>query len=605
MNSLRTVTAVALLALLAATMYGWWRTMPASAPTPRIAAGMPPGGMPQPIIDATELEAARALAPLATTAEEQRIAARAVDKADHLLDLAFAAALREATQHPTPPTSAVRAAQVGLDAAAQRLVADNQHVVHLTEAVAKAKGDRNGPLEGELALAQAQVEVDQYEFNRAGAELVAVGGDMHARIEALVAEHRAATPRPAPRPVAVQTQSGLIHLLQRLAVLRHKDRALDDARAQVSAAIGMLANQRASLTQRIAIQARAPVSPDGMGTIGGSTPAPGAAAALLASTRQIVADHKSLADVESRNTTERELATQYDEWRAIVAMQKTEVLHRILFALAIIAGACLVLLFFGRWLGAASDRLRLDRRQVETVRTVTTVVLQVAAVLFIALVIIGPPSQLGVFLGLAGAGLTVALKDFIVAFVGWLALMGKNGIRLGDWVEINGVSGEVVELGIFHTVLLETGNWTDSGHPTGRRVTFTNSFAIEGHYFNFSTSGQWLWDELQIIVPTGQDLYSVVGAITQKVKEATAAGAREAEDEWRLAAPSRKLTGLSAAPAVNVKPVVGGTEVALRYITRANERYRLRAVLYQAAVDLLGQNPVVAGRGSEPSGRTL
>ena len=140
----------------------------------------------------------------------------------------------------------------------------------------------------------------------------------------------------------------------------------------------------------------------------------------------------------------------------------------------------------------------MDRRQVETLRTATRVTLQIVGVLLVLLVIFGPPTQLGTFLGLAGAGLTVALKDFIVAFFGWFVLMGKNGIRLGDWVEINGVTGEVVELGMFHTVLLETGNWTDSGHPTGRRVTFTNSFAVEGHYFNFSTSGQWLWDELQI-----------------------------------------------------------------------------------------------------------
>jgi small-conductance mechanosensitive channel len=601
MKPLRAVTAVALLALLAASMYGWWRTMPASAPAHRPATGIPPGGMPQPIIDSTELETARALAPLASTPEEQQIAATAIDKADHLLDLAFAAALHEATEHPTPPTPAVRAAEARLDAAAQRLVADNQHVMQLTAAVAKAKGDRNGLLEGEFALAQAQFEVDQYEFNRAGTDLAAVGGDMHARIEALVTGHRTATPKPAPAAAAVQTQPGLIHLFERLAVLRHKDRALNDAEAQVGGAIGMLVVQRASLTQRIAAQARTSATADGPGTMDRAARSPEIAAALLTSARQIVADHKSLADVESRSTTERELAAHYDEWHAIVAMQVSEVLHQILFALAIIAGACLLLLFLGRWLGAASDRLRLDRRQVETVRTVTTVVLQVAAVLFIAVVIVGPPRQLGVFLGLAGAGLTVALKDFIVAFLGWLALMGKNGIRLGDWVEINGVSGEVVELGIFHTVLLETGNWTDSGHPTGRRVTFTNSFAIEGHYFNFSTSGQWLWDELQIIVPTGQDLYAVVNAITLKVKEATAAGAREAEDEWRRAAPTRKLTGLSAAPAVNVKPVVGGTEVSLRYITRANERYRLRAAFYQAAVDLLGQNSVVARRESEPS----
>jgi len=209
-------------------------------------------------------------------------------------------------------------------------------------------------------------------------------------------------------------------------------------------------------------------------------------------------------------------------------------------------------------------------------------------------VIFGPPGQLGTVLGLAGAGLTVALKDFIVGFLGWFVLMGKNGIRLGDWVEINGVTGEVVELGMFHTVLLETGNWTDSGHPTGRRVTFTNSFAIEGHYFNFSTSGQWLWDELQVVLPTGRDPYPIIDAIQKKVAEATTESAKQAEHEWKSAARSRDMSSLTAAPAINVKPVVGGVEIAVRYVTRANERYQLRAKLYQAAVDLLGQKSVAS-----------
>jgi small-conductance mechanosensitive channel len=219
------------------------------------------------------------------------------------------------------------------------------------------------------------------------------------------------------------------------------------------------------------------------------------------------------------------------------------------------------------------------------------VTLQVIAVVLILLVIFGMPTQLGTFLGLAGAGLTVALKDFIIGFLGWFVLMGKNGIRLGDWVEINGVTGEVVELGMFHTVLLETGNWTDSGHPTGRRVTFTNSFAIEGHYFNFSTSGQWLWDELQVVLPSGRDPYPIVNAIQKKVLEATAETAKQAEKEWQGVTRSRDTAHtLTAAPAINVKPVAGGIEIAVRYITRANERYQMRAKLNQAAVDLLGQD---------------
>jgi small-conductance mechanosensitive channel len=159
------------------------------------------------------------------------------------------------------------------------------------------------------------------------------------------------------------------------------------------------------------------------------------------------------------------------------------------------------------------------------------------------------------------------------------------------------VSGEVTELGMFHTVLLETGNWSDAGHPTGRRVTFTNSFAIEGHYFNFSTSGQWLWDELQVVVPAGQDPYPIVDAITKQVVAATAENARQAEQEWERAVQQRGRT-FSGAPGVNVKPVVGGVEIAVRYITRANERFLLRAQLYQAAVDLLAQKQLVPPAGA-------
>ena len=206
----------------------------------------------------------------------------------------------------------------------------------------------------------------------------------------------------------------------------------------------------------------------------------------------------------------------------------------------------------------------------------------------ILLIIFGPPSQTPTMIGLATAGLTVVLKDFVVAFFGWFVLMGKNGIRLGDWVEINGVTGEVVEIGPFHTVLLETGNWTDSGHPTGRRVTFTNSFAIEGHYFNFSTTGQWLWDELTVVMPAGKENYAIVDAIRKKVEDETRESGEMAEQEWRRATNSREMSGFSAKPAISIKPVLGGVEMSVRYITRAHERYALRAKLNHAAVRLLG-----------------
>ena len=75
--------------------------------------------------------------------------------------------------------------------------------------------------------------------------------------------------------------------------------------------------------------------------------------------------------------------------------------------------------------------------------------------MLILLVIFGTPQETPTILGLATAALTIALQDYILAFLGWFVLMGKNGIHVGDWVEINGVNGEVSEVGLITTTLLE------------------------------------------------------------------------------------------------------------------------------------------------------
>jgi small-conductance mechanosensitive channel len=186
------------------------------------------------------------------------------------------------------------------------------------------------------------------------------------------------------------------------------------------------------------------------------------------------------------------------------------------------------------------------------------------------------------------------MKDFIVAFFGWFTLMGKNGIRVGDWVEIEGVSGEVIEIGLLKTVLLELGNRTSTGLPTGRRVAFSNSFAMERHYFNFSTSGQWLWDELRLALPPAVNPYQTAEKIREIVEQETTADAAEAAKEWRRVTPQYGSREFSAAPAVDLLPAGSGLEVVVRYITRAPQRNVVQAKLFHAIVDLL-QKPEPAG----------
>src|SRR5499427_1666128 len=57
-----------------------------------------------PLIDERPLQTARAVSALASERDEQRFAQQALKLADHEVDLAFADGLRDATEHPAPPT---------------------------------------------------------------------------------------------------------------------------------------------------------------------------------------------------------------------------------------------------------------------------------------------------------------------------------------------------------------------------------------------------------------------------------------------------------------------------------------------------------------------
>ena len=228
-----------------------------------------------------------------------------------------------------------------------------------------------------------------------------------------------------------------------------------------------------------------------------------------------------------------------------------------------------------------------DRRRMHQQRFLGVLAVRLAAGLVILLIVFGTPSQTPTIIGLATAGLTVALKDFLLAFLGWFLLMGRNGVRVGDWVEIKGVGGEVIEVGLFKTVLLEMGNWTNTGHPTGRRVSFMNGYAIEGHYFNFSTAGQWLWDELQVTVPASGDPYATAERIRELVEKETEADAQLAAQDWERITRQYGTQSFSAKPSVDLRPASNGLEIQVRYIARGPQRYEVKSRLFRQIVDVL------------------
>ncbi len=612
MKTKKQAATITLTILLGVIAYGLFRTGAVMTTSQTTPGGEPSDAARGSAIDQTPLYTARRLAQMSTSPDELQLAQEALRLGDREMDLAFAAAVSDAQLHPAVLSAEAKRIQATLQNAEKALDGDKERIAQLTAALAKATGAKEDALEDQLEQAKVQVELDQDEVDNAKQELALAGGDAQDRIQQLMKEHEAASHVADTTTVNTATPPdphGLVHHYLQWADLHDKALQLRQAKQDAESAAVAFTAKRDALESNIKTNTQeVPDTP-------GEGPAPPAGANSASSTREASADLvnatkrrsaavKALTNSDERVEDQKRLAETYRKWSEAVAARQRNVIHKGLSGVAVIVAILLIGIFFDSWLKRLLNKVRLDSRQADTLHAVISTGVQIIALGLILLVIFGPPSQLGTFLGLAGAGLTVALKDFIVSFIGWFVLMGRNGIRLGDWVEINGVTGEVVELGMFHTVLLETGNWTDSGHPTGRRVTFTNSFAIEGHYFNFSTSGQWLWDELTLVLASTQNPYPIVEAIQKTVLEATAESAGQAEKEWQYAAHSRNMRALSAAPAINVKPVSAGVEIAVRYITRASERYQLRSRLYQAAMNLISkkdaQEPVSASEKQDP-----
>lgn len=554
---------------------------------------------PAPLVDEAPLQRARAMGKLASGADEQKVAEQAEQLADSEVDLAFHDASRTAADHPPQAKPQFRPLFQHVGEIESQVQADQAHVDDLKKDLAKATGTHAASLQEQFDVAQAQLELDQDELNDAKEDLVQSGADPGALIQRQFDQHQAAEhgsqQKPAAEEGAPEVDYRAGHLLAQFEAwqaLRSKIAQLEQARNATGQTIARIDKDHQAWAKQIAAekaQQRAAM-PAAAGT-----PLSGAPPAVTVQWLHVLSDdRKTLADLDKRIQAEQQLQNTYGQWIALVHAHQRAALHgmieSLLWIFLIVLGVVVADQVIDHYLVRTGE----ERTRLHTLRAVIHFALQASGVLLILLVILGPPKQLATLLGFAGAGLTVALKDFIVAFFGWFVLMGKNGLRVGDWVEINGVAGEVIEINLLRTVLLETGNWTDSGHPTGRKVAFVNTYAIEGHFFNFTTSGQWMWDELHMVIPSDQDPYPLLDAIQKTMTKETDTNARAAEQEWERATSHYRVRAVSAQPAVNLQPTAAGLEMRIRYITRAQERAAMRAKLSQALVQLLRSKGVQA-----------
>ncbi|HXZ12254.1 MAG TPA: mechanosensitive ion channel family protein [Candidatus Sulfotelmatobacter sp.] len=571
-------------------------------------------------VDTRALDTAKQLAALAVTPTEEDYSHQALELADHSIDLAFAAALEDATENPAPLTPETRQLTARIKDAENHVATDQDLVDKLTGQLAKARASAKDAIQEQLDGATAQLTLDQDELDDAHEDLIRAGGDRHATIQRLLDQHKSSSssvdkPQPAaaaaaaPPPELTKAKS-ILALGEALLSLRTKQNLLRDAQQNAAARATALSSDHEALEKTLTEEkAQKTILPKKRAAAQqaanpADANAPAAPLSAVAVLKQLALDQKKLSQFDERIECEQQLAGVYGNWITYITARRQAFLHGVFLAAFWIFLIALVVFLANELIQKFFADLSTENRQLHTARAGILLGVQALGIILILLVIFGQPANFATILAFAGAGLTVALKDFIVGFIGWFILMGKDGIRPGDWVEINGVGGEVVEVGPLHTVLLETGNWLDAAHPTGRKVTFVNSFAIEGHYFNFSSAGQWLWDELQVQVPQETDPYPIAEAIRKVATEVSAENARLAEKEWERVAPGAGKRSFTADPSLSVRPLaLGGVNILVRYITRASERQENRARLYRAVVEILRAKDLPAALANPAAAR--
>jgi small-conductance mechanosensitive channel len=553
------------------------------------------------IVDQRPWSTAKTLTALAASAKELELAREAERLADHEVDQNFAQSLRQASAETRQLTGEALTLQQRVTELQQKVEEEQERIVALRAEAAGPVEDRAPASAGavervrnDLDAAKAQLSLDQDELSDSMGELARASGDPREEIQRELSAREAEMKKYDLQATGGEKQGAVFsagrHTTLAGQILawwaqRSRKQLIEQAEQLARADVAALTADHAKLKQ----QAQTSEANAAAKTAGESSWAQVKELQSLATQRTIL----SIAD--DRLSAQQQLAALYVRWANQVELQQRIMLRLMLRSLALIAIIVLLTILAGRALQAAFDRMSRDRQQWQ-LRILLNRGTEAIGLLLVLVVIFGPPQKMTTILGVATAGLILVFQDFILAFCGWLVLRGRNGIRVGDRVEIDGVGGEAVEIGLFRTWLLETGNWTGNGHPAERRVSFLNGYAVRGKYFNFSTAGQWMWDEIKVRIPSGVRTYPLVDEIREAVERATESDARMAEEAWRRATHEKGLRQLSATPSVDIHPVGEGADIVVHYVTRAAERLETSNRLFETVVEVMQGAPELSGK---------
>ncbi len=187
--------------------------------------------------------------------------------------------------------------------------------------------------------------------------------------------------------------------------------------------------------------------------------------------------------------------------------------------------------------------------------------------------------EVSVAFGVAGAGIAFALQEVIASFAGWFAITFNNFYRVGDRVKLGGIRGDVIDIGLLRTTMMEIGDWVDGDLYNGRTVRLLNSFVFKEPVFNYSGEYPFLWDELSIVVRSESDIAITDEILKSSAKEVVEQFEIESKEEWKNLVRKFMIEDAQIDHMVTCLIDPSGIKFTLRYITNYKLRRKTKDLL--------------------------
>lgn len=225
------------------------------------------------------------------------------------------------------------------------------------------------------------------------------------------------------------------------------------------------------------------------------------------------------------------------------------------------------------------DRKRYHMRRIATYIHTTLLFLVVGSIWFQGI------ASIGTFLGLASAGLAVALHDSIANMAGFLFIEARKPFRVGDRIEIDGVKGDVIDVRLFEFSVVEVGNWVDADQSTGRIIHVPNSKVLNSPLSNYHIGFEYIWNEIPVLITfesnwrKAKELLSEIG---RKHAEPLSQGAQQ---QIRRAARKYLIVAGTLTPTVYTSVRDSGVLLTIRYIVNPRQRRGTEQLMWEEILD--------------------